>query len=132
MPWCSPPFTATTAAPPSIVRVAADNIALKPPNLSHIETAAMIQGAMAAYCCLVETGRVARGEKVLIHGAAGAVGSACVELAHNLDARIAATCRGVDRDFVRSLGADHVIAFDQADFSEMRARPGRRHRPARR
>ena len=63
-------------------------------------------------------GRVARNEKILIHGAAGSVGSACVELARHLDLRITATCRAIDCDHVRSLGADHVIAFDQTEFSE--------------
>lgn len=100
------------------VCVAADKIALKPANLSHIETAAMIQGGVSAYSCLIEAGRVAQNEKILIHGAAGSVGSACVELARHLDLRITATCRAIDCDHVRSLGADHVIAFDHTDFSE--------------
>jgi NADPH:quinone reductase-like Zn-dependent oxidoreductase len=100
------------------VCVAADKIALKPANLSHVETAAMIQGGVTAYCCIIEAGDVARNEKILIHGAAGSVGSACVELACHLDLRITATCRAIDCDHVRSLGADHVIAFDRTDFSE--------------
>jgi NADPH:quinone reductase-like Zn-dependent oxidoreductase len=100
------------------VCVAAGKIALKPANLSHVETAAMIQGGVSAYSCMVEAGHCARGEKILIHGAAGSVGGACVELAHHLHLRITATCRAIDCDHVRSLGADHVIAFDQTDFSE--------------
>jgi NADPH:quinone reductase-like Zn-dependent oxidoreductase len=100
------------------VCVAADKIALKPENFSHVETAAMIQGGVTAHSCLIEAGRVAANEKVLFHGAAGPVGSACVELARHLDLRITATCRAIDCDYVRSLGADHVIAFDRTDFSE--------------
>ena len=98
--------------------VAADKIALKPANLGHVETAATIQGGVAAYCCVVETGRCAQNEKILIHGAAGSVGGACVELARHLRLHITATCRAIDCDYVRSLGADHVIAFDQSDFSD--------------
>lgn len=100
------------------VCVAADKIALKPENLSHVETAALIQGGVTAYCCLIEAGRVARHESVLIHGAAGSVGSACVELARHLDLGVTATCRAIDGEYVRSLGAEHVVAFDRADFSE--------------
>lgn len=101
------------------VCVAADRIALKPPNLGHVETAAMIQGAVAAYSCIVETGRVAQNDKVLIHGAAGSVGSACVELAGHLNSSITATCREIDCDYVCALGAEHVIAFDRTDFAEI-------------
>ena len=100
------------------VCVAAGKIALKPANLGHVETAAVIQGGVAAYSCIVEAGHCARNEKILIHGAAGSVGSACVELARHLHLRITATCRAIDSDHVRSLGADHVIAFDRTDFSE--------------
>jgi NADPH:quinone reductase-like Zn-dependent oxidoreductase len=100
------------------VCVAADKIALKPANLSHVETAAVIQGAVSAYSCLIEAGQITRDEKILIHGAAGSVGSACVELARHLHLRITATCRAIDCDHVRLLGADHVIAFDRTDFSD--------------
>lgn len=101
------------------VRVAADKIALSPRNLDHIETAAMIQPGTCATACLIVVGCVTAGEKVLIHGAAGGIGSACVELARHLGASIAATCRDGDRDFVRALGADRVIAFDREDFANM-------------
>src|SRR5262249_559682 len=67
------------------------------------------------------TGHCARNEKILIHGAAGSVSSACVELARHLHLHITATCRAIDCDHVRSLGADHVIAFDRTDFSESAA-----------
>jgi len=100
------------------VCVGGDKIALKPAHLSHVETAAIMQGAVAALCCIVEAAQVARNENILIHGAAGSVGTACVELARHLRLRITATCRAIDREYVRSLGADHVIAFDQDDFSE--------------
>ena len=68
------------------VRVNAGNIAAKPRNLDHLQTASIIQGATSAYACLVETGQIVSGQKVLIHGAAGSVGSACTELAKHLNA----------------------------------------------
>lgn len=99
------------------VTVGAGQIATKPGNLDHLESAAFIQGAAAAYACLVQTAQLRRGEHVLIHGAAGSVGSACMELARHLGATVTATCRAPDRDYVRSLGADHIAAFDEEDFA---------------
>jgi NADPH:quinone reductase-like Zn-dependent oxidoreductase len=99
------------------VRLDAARLALKPSNSSFVETASFIQGAVCAHICLVEAGEVAAGRKVLVHGAAGSVGSACVELARHCGAVIAATCREIDRDYVIALGADRVIAFDREDFA---------------
>jgi len=99
------------------VRLAAAQIALKPRNLSPVETASFMQGAVCAYICLVEAGGVTAETKVLAHGAAGSVGSACVELARHLGAEVAATCREGDSDYVAALGADRVVAFDREDFA---------------
>jgi NADPH:quinone reductase-like Zn-dependent oxidoreductase len=99
------------------VRLDAKQVALKPRNLSCVETASLIQGAVCAYICLVEAGEVTAGRKVLVHGAAGSVGSACVELARHLGAAVAATCRENDRDYVAAIGADRVVAFDREDFA---------------
>lgn len=87
-------------------------MARNPASLSHVETAALIQGGVTAWACLVEAARIEAGERVLVHGAAGAVGSACVELAAHLGAEVWATCRSTDVDFVRGLGASVVHAFD--------------------
>jgi NADPH:quinone reductase-like Zn-dependent oxidoreductase len=99
------------------VRLDAARTAPSPRNLSCVDTASMIQGAVCAYICLVEAGEVKAGSKVLVHGAAGSVGSACVELARRLGAAVAATCRASDRDYVAAFGADPVIAFDREDFA---------------
>jgi NADPH:quinone reductase-like Zn-dependent oxidoreductase len=99
------------------VRLEAERVAAKPRNLTFVETASLIQGAVCAYICLVEGGDVTAGCKVLVHGAAGSVGSACVELAHHLGAEVAAICREIDRDYVAALGADRIIAFDREDFT---------------
>ena len=101
------------------VRVGADKIAAKPANLSHIETASMIQGATSAYACLVQTAEKAGGEQVLVHGAAGSVGSACTELAAHLGGIVTATCREADRDYVTRLGASRIVAFDQVAFYDV-------------
>lgn len=101
------------------VRVPAEKTAPKPRMLSDVDTASLLQGAPSAYICLVEAAAVAVAQNVLIHGAAGAVGSACVELARYLGCHITATCRDSDRDYVHSLGADDVVAFDREDFSAL-------------
>ena len=101
------------------VRVTADKIALKPHTLSHVETASLIQGGICVYTCLVEAGAAGTGTKVLVQGAASSVGSACVELARYLGATVAAVCRETDRDYVHSLGAAQVVAFDREDFAEV-------------
>lgn len=101
------------------VRAPAAKTVPKPRNLSAIETASLVQGATCAYVCLAAAGKVTAGQRVLIHSAAGSVGSACVELAHHLGATVTGTCRGVDRDYIRALGADHVVAFDSDDFAAL-------------
>jgi NADPH:quinone reductase-like Zn-dependent oxidoreductase len=99
------------------VRLPAARLAHKPRNLSFVDTASFIQGATCAYICLIEAGRISAKTKVLVHGAAGSVGSACVELARHLGAVVSATCREADRDYVIRLGADRVIAYDREDFA---------------
>src|SRR5262249_13141219 len=101
------------------VRVAAESTAPAPRTLSDVETASLIQGAVCATICLVEAGALAARQKVLVHGAAGSVGSACVELARHLGAIVTACCREADRDYVRSLGAEGVVAFDREDFAAL-------------
>ena len=101
----------TGAAAEYVVRTP-DQVTAKPAASSHVETAALIQGGVSAWACLVGSGRVAHGDRVLVHGAAGAVGSACVELARHLGAEVTAVCRSSDLAFVRGLGAHHAVAFD--------------------
>jgi len=113
----APPHTQNGSAA-EYVAVASENVAGKPENLDHVQVASIIQGATSAYACLIEAGQLTPGQQILIHGAVGSVGSACTELARHMGAVVSATCREVDRDYVRSLGADHLIAFDKMDFSE--------------
>ncbi len=102
------------------VQVPAQSTAAAPRSLSDAETASLIQGAVCAYISLTEAGALAAGQKLLIHAAAGSVGSACVELARHIGAVVTASCREVDRDYVRAFGADHVVAFDREDFAGVR------------
>lgn len=100
------------------IRLSSGNIALKPAAFDHIQTASMMQGVVSAYSCLIRTGEVAVDQRVLVHGGAGSIGSACVELARHLGCIVTATCREIDCDYVRSLGAHHTVAFDRVDFQK--------------
>jgi NADPH:quinone reductase-like Zn-dependent oxidoreductase len=91
-------------------------IASAPATLTFPEAAAVIHEGVCAVSALA-TGSVGAGTRVLVHGAAGAVGGACVQLARHLGAVVTATCREGDRDYVHALGAQFVIAFDREDFS---------------
>jgi NADPH:quinone reductase-like Zn-dependent oxidoreductase len=91
-------------------------IASAPANVTLSEAAAVIHEGVCAVSALA-TGSIGAGARVLVHGAAGAVGGACVQLAHHLGAVVTATCREGDRDYVHALGAHFVIAFDREDFS---------------
>ena len=91
-------------------------IASAPATLTFPEAAAVIHEGVCAVSALASA-NIASGTRVLVHGAAGAVGGACVQLARHLGAVVTATCREGDHDYVHALGAHFVIAFDREDFS---------------
>jgi NADPH:quinone reductase-like Zn-dependent oxidoreductase len=91
-------------------------IAPAPANVTWSEAAAVIHEGVCAVSALASA-NIDSGTRVLVHGAAGAVGGACVQLARHLGAVVTATCRERDRDYVHALGAHFVIPFDREDFS---------------
>lgn len=100
-----------------IVRDAAA-IARLPSGLSFAEGAALVHAGTCAWIGLVRYAQLQRGEHVLVQGGAGAIGGMAVQLARHLGARVTATCRASNVDYVRGLGAETVIAYDREDFSE--------------
>lgn len=91
-------------------------VALKPANLDHDQAAALSFGGTTALHFLREA-KLRVGEKVLINGASGAVGTAAVQLARHFGAEVTAVCSSANADLVRSLGADHISDYTTEDFT---------------
>jgi NADPH:quinone reductase-like Zn-dependent oxidoreductase len=92
-------------------------LALKPANLSFDEAAAMSFGGTTALH-FIRRGKLQRGEKVLVNGASGAVGTAAVQLARHFGADVTAVCSSANVELVESLGATRVIDYTKEDFTQ--------------
>lgn len=100
---------------------AEDRLALKPADVTF-ETAAAVPVAGISALQGLRHGRIAPGQKVLIHGASGGVGTLAVQLAKAFEAEVTAVCSPRNLDNARRLGADHVIDYTQEDFTHHRGR----------
>jgi len=111
-------FGASTGTCAEYVSASEDELALKPFNLTHEEAAVIPTSALAALHALRDAGNVRPGQKVLINGASGGVGSFAVQIAKSLGAEVTGVCSTRNVDMVRSIGADHVIDYTRDDFTK--------------
>ena len=97
----------------------ATSIAHKPKRLSHTQAAALPLVGVSAWQALVEHIGLSKGQKILIHGGAGGIGSIAIQLAKTLGAHVATTVSSDDKQFVQDLGANEVIDYKTQTFEDL-------------
>ena len=95
----------------------ATNVLPKPADLSFEQAAAVGVSAFTALKVMRDRGQVQAGQRVLVNGASGGVGTYAVQIAKSMGAEVTAVCSGKNAEMVRSIGADHVVDYTQEDFT---------------
>jgi NADPH:quinone reductase-like Zn-dependent oxidoreductase len=109
--WCTGAFAEYACA-------SENQFAAKPANLTFEQAAAVGVSATTALQLLRDEGKVEPGQKVLINGASGGVGTFAIQIAKAFGAEVTAVCSTRNVDMVRSIGADHVIDYTREDFTK--------------
>lgn len=97
----------------------AKGTAPKPKKLSHVEAGGLPLVGVSAYQALVDHIGLGKGQKILIHGGAGGIGSIAIQIAKHIGAYVATTVSSDDKEFVKSLGADQVIDYKNQAFEKL-------------
>ena len=95
------------------------SLARKPASVSHADAAGILFGGTTALHCLRDQAQLRAGESVLVNGASGAVGSAAVQLARHFGARVTGVASARNEEFVRRIGADHVVDYTATPVTEL-------------
>lgn len=95
------------------------NIALKPKSVNFVEAASLPLVGVSALQALAEHIKLARGQRILIHGGAGGIGTIAIQLAKSLGVFVATTVRGNDKNYVTSLGVDQAIDYRNEKFENL-------------
>jgi NADPH:quinone reductase-like Zn-dependent oxidoreductase len=101
---------------------AEDQLLAKPAELTFEQAAALGVSAITAFVAISEKGEVRPGQKVLVNGASGGVGTFAVQIAKALGAEVAGVCSARNQEMIRSIGADHAIDYAADDFTQGEAR----------
>lgn len=104
------------------VCVIEDRLELKPANISFEDAAAVPLAAITALQVLRDKGQIQSGQKVLVDGASGGVGTFAIQIAKSFGAEVTAVCSTRNVDTARSIGADYVIDYTQEDFTQSKQR----------
>ena len=113
--WCTGAFAEYASA-------SEDHFVLKPANLTFEQAAAVGVSATTALQLLRDNGHVQPGQKVLINGASGGVGTFAVQIAKTFGAEVTGVCSTKNEELLRSIGADHVIDYTKEDFRKAEPR----------
>ena len=92
--------------------------ALMPPTLNYQEAASLPLVALTSWQALVDVAQLKPGQKLLIHAGSGGIGTFAIQLAKRIGAEVWTTTSGKNEEFVRSLGADHVINYQNEEFEQ--------------
>ncbi|RBQ16884.1 NADP-dependent oxidoreductase [Spongiactinospora rosea] len=114
-----PLFPRAAGAYAEVVAAPALHLVRKPASLSHVEAAALPIVGLTAWQGLVDLAGVTEGDRVLVHGGGGGVGHVAIQIAKSLGAYVITTASGSKREFVEGLGADEVVDYTTADFTEV-------------
>ncbi|MFZ0919483.1 MAG: NAD(P)-dependent alcohol dehydrogenase [Candidatus Dormiibacterota bacterium] len=109
--WCRGAFAEYASA-------SEDGLALKPANLTFEQAATVPMAGSVALQALRDHGDVQAGQKVLVNGASGGIGTFAVQIAKALGAEVTGVCSPSNVEMVRSIGADHVIDYTRDDFTQ--------------